>query len=198
VAAIASLGEIGTRHPDRVGRIADLMKGQKPRVRRAVAWALGWIGGEEAVKVLRRMVATEESKFNVGTALLGIARSRREDAFDLLRAELGRESHRDILRQLIFDGFAILKDPRAIPILIEHTQPSFRNEDPGSPRRDAPDRAVAGSLVPRPHRRRALAGQDQVHSRGGRPPRRAARGGDGRSPERFRRSVGRSESRPLD
>jgi len=128
VAAIASLGEIGARHPDRVGRIADLMKGQKPRVRRAVAWALGWIGGEEAVKVLRRMVATEESKFNVGTALLGIARSRREDAFDLLRAELGRESHRDILRQLIFDGFAILKDPRAIPILIEHTQPSFRNE----------------------------------------------------------------------
>src|SRR5207253_10271698 len=103
VAAIASLGEIGARHPDRVVRIADLAKGQKPRVRRAVAWALGWIGGDEAVQLLRRMVATEESKFNAGTALLGIARSRREDAFDLLRAELGRESHRDLLRQLIFD-----------------------------------------------------------------------------------------------
>jgi aminopeptidase N len=128
VAAIASLGEIGARHPDRVGRIADLVKGQKPRVRRAVAWALGWIGGDEAVQHLRTMVANEDSKFNVGTALLGIARSRREDAFDLLRSELGRESHRDILRQLIFDGFVILKDPRAIPLVLEYTRPSFRNE----------------------------------------------------------------------
>jgi aminopeptidase N len=128
VAAIASLGEIGARHPGLVDRIADLAKGQKPKVRRAVAWALGWIGGDDAIKHLRRMVRTEESNFNVGTALLGIARSRRQEAFDLLRAELGRESHRDILRQLIFDGFVILKDPRAIPIILEYTGPSFRNE----------------------------------------------------------------------
>ncbi|HXF59700.1 MAG TPA: HEAT repeat domain-containing protein, partial [Candidatus Saccharimonadales bacterium] len=128
LAAIASLGEIGARHPGLVDRIADLAKGQKPKVRRAVAWALGWIGGDDAIKHLRRMVRTEESNFNVGTALLGIARSRRSEAFDLLRAELGRESHRDILRQLIFDGFVILKDARAIPIILEYTQPSFRNE----------------------------------------------------------------------
>ena len=128
VAAIASLGEIGARNPDRVGRIADLAKGQNAKVRRAVAWALGWIGGDESIRQLRRIAATEESKFNKGTALLGIARARREDAFDLLRAELTHESHRDILRQLIFDGFALLHDPRAIPILIDYTGPSFKNE----------------------------------------------------------------------
>jgi len=128
VAAVASLGEIGARQPGLVDRIADLAKGQKPKVRRAVAWALGWINGGEAVKHLRKMVKTEESMFNAGTALLGIARSKREDAFDTLRAELGRESHRDILRQLIFDGFVILHDPRAIPIILEYTSTSHRNE----------------------------------------------------------------------
>ena len=128
VAAIASLGEIGVRHPGLVDRVAELAKGQKPRVRRAVAWALGWIGGDAAVKHLRRMAANDQSKYNVGMALLGIARIKREDAFDILCAELGRESHRDILRQLIFDGLAMLKDARAIPVLLEYTRPAYRNE----------------------------------------------------------------------
>ncbi len=128
IAALSSLGEIGARQPGLVDRIAGAAKGQKPRVRRAAAWALGWIGGDAAVKHLRRMVATEESNYNAGMALLGIARAKRADAFDILRAELGRESHRDILRQLIFDGLAMLKDPRAVPVLVEHTGPSFRNE----------------------------------------------------------------------
>jgi aminopeptidase N len=128
VAALASLGEIGGRHSSLVDRIADLAKGQKPRVRRAAAWALGWIGGDRAIKHLRRFVAWEESKYNAGMALLGIARSKREDAFETLCAELHRESHRDILRQLIFDGFASLKDPRAVPILIDFTSARYKNE----------------------------------------------------------------------
>ena len=128
VAAISSLGEIGARRPGLVNRIADLAKGQKPRVRRAVAWALGWIGGDDAVKILRRIVASEESKFTVGMALLAIARTKREDAFDILSKELVRESHRDMLRQLIFDGLASLKDPRAVPVLIEYTGPGYKNE----------------------------------------------------------------------
>ncbi len=128
VAALASLGEIGARRPELAHRIADLAKGQKARVRRAAAWALGWIGSDDAVKHLRRFVRMEESKYNVGMALLGMARTKREDAFDVLRSELERESHRDILRQLIFDGFVILKDPRAIPLILEYTRPTYRNE----------------------------------------------------------------------
>ncbi len=128
VAALASLGEIGARRPAMADRIAELAKGQKPRIRRAVAWALGCTGGEGAIKHLRKMAATESSKFTAGMALLGIARSKREDAFDLLRTELVRESHRDVLRQHIFDGFVILKDPRAVPILLDYTRPEFKNE----------------------------------------------------------------------
>ncbi|TMQ54974.1 MAG: hypothetical protein E6K74_04445 [Candidatus Eisenbacteria bacterium] len=128
IAALASLGEIGARHPDLVDRVFDLAKGQKARVRRAVAWALGWIGGDVALKHLKRIVATEESRYNAGLALLGIARTKRQDAFEILRSELGRESHRDVLKQLIFDGMVALKDPRAIPVLLDHTRPEYRNE----------------------------------------------------------------------
>ncbi len=128
IAALASLGEIGARRPGLADRIAELAKGQKPRVRRAVAWALGMIGGEDAIKVLRKMAATEHSKFTAGMALLGIARSKREDAFDILRSELNRESHRDMLRQIIFDGLVMLKDPRAVPVLLDYTRPEYRNE----------------------------------------------------------------------
>ncbi len=128
VAALASLGEIGTRIPGLTDRIGKLAEGQKPRVRRAVAWALGRTGGEEAVKRLRRFVATEPSLYNAGMALLGIARAKPEGAFETLAAELGRESHRDVLKQLVFDGMVLLKDPRAVAILLDHTRPAYRNE----------------------------------------------------------------------
>ncbi len=128
VAALSSLGEIGVRRPGLVDRIAEAAKGQKPRVRRAVAWALGWIGDDAALRHLRRIVAAEESAMAVGIGLLGIARAGREGAFETLQAELGRESHRDILRQLIFEGFVLLKDPRAVSILIDYTGLRHRNE----------------------------------------------------------------------
>ncbi len=128
VAAIASLGEIGRVNPALVDRIAALAKGQMVRVRRAVVWAMSWIGDDVSLKHLKRIIATEESPWNVGLALLGIARSGKPEAFEALRAELGRESHRDLLKQLIFDGMASLKDPRAIPVFLDYTGLAHRNE----------------------------------------------------------------------
>ncbi len=128
VAAAVSLGEIGRKVSGLSERIAPIASGQHARVRRAVLWALGWIGDEAASRRLKRSIALETSSFNVGVALLGIARMGRPGAFEALQAELGRESHREMLRFLIFDGMVMLKDRRAIPILLEHTHLRYRNE----------------------------------------------------------------------
>ena len=127
-AAAVSLGEIGRRVSGLSERLSSLATGQHTRVRRGVIWALGWIGDETALRRLKRFVATETSSFNAGLALLGIARAGKPGAFEALQAEVGRETHRDMLRHLIFEGMAMLKDRRAIPVLLEHTSPRFRNE----------------------------------------------------------------------
>jgi len=127
-AAAVSLGEIGRRVPGVSARIAREAEQTSTRVRRGVLWALGWIGDDAALKRLTRSVAEEASSFNIGLALIGIARAKGEGAFETLKAELKRESHRDMLRVLIFDAMVRLRDSRAIPVLLEHTQPRFRNE----------------------------------------------------------------------
>jgi aminopeptidase N len=127
-AAAVSLGEIGRRIPGVSERLARDAAQTSTRVRRGVLWALGWIGDDAALKQLTRSVADETSSFNVGLALLGIARAKGEGAFEALKAELKRESHRDMLRVLVFDAMARLRDGRAVPVLLEHTQPRFRNE----------------------------------------------------------------------
>ena len=127
-AAAVSLGEIGRRVPGVSARIAREADQTSTRVRRGVLWALGWIGDDAALKRLTRSVSEETSSFNIGLALIGIARAKGEGAFATLKAELKRESHRDMLRVLIFDAMVRLRDPRAISVLLEHTQPRFRNE----------------------------------------------------------------------
>jgi len=128
IAAAVSLGEIGRRAGGLSDRLAAACAGQDPRTRRTIAWALGCIADDAALRHLNRMIATEQSAMAVGFALLGIARAGRDGAFETLQAELGRESHRDILRNLLFEGLAMLKDPRAISILLDFTGLRYRNE----------------------------------------------------------------------
>lgn len=128
VAAAVSLGEVGKRMGGLSDRLAAARAGQEARVRRTLAWALGWIGDDAAVRHLKRIVADETSAIAVGIALLGLARAGREGAFERLQAELDRDSHRDILRHLLFEAMAHLKDPRAVSIFLDFTGLKHRNE----------------------------------------------------------------------
>jgi aminopeptidase N len=127
-AAAVSLGEIGRRAPGLADRLAPAAMREHTRVRRAALWALGWIGDDAALKQLRRAVTKDASTFNVGWALIAIARARKPDAFETIVAELRRPSHRDMLQVLAFDALALLKDARALDIFLEHTGPRYRNE----------------------------------------------------------------------
>ena len=126
--AAVSLGEIGARIPGIADRLGPSALKEQTRVRRGAIWALGWIGDAAAVKLLQRCVARDASTFNVGWALMGIARARRPDAFERIVAELPRPSHRDMLQILAFDALALLKDPRALDVYLEHTSLRYRNE----------------------------------------------------------------------
>jgi aminopeptidase N len=127
-AAAVSLGEIGARVPGMPERLGPSALREHTRVRRAAIWALGWIGDDASLKLLQRSVSRDASTFNVGWALLGIARAKRPDAFERITSELPRPSHRDMLQILIFDALATLKDPRALDVFLEHTGPKYRNE----------------------------------------------------------------------
>jgi len=127
-AAAVSLGEIGRRTPGLVDRIAKAASGQGVRVRRAVHWALGAVANKAAGKRLRRAAAKERDSYAAGVALIGVARVGGRGAFELIEAQLDRESHRDILQTLAFDAFVALKDPRAVDVLLDATGPRFRNE----------------------------------------------------------------------
>ena len=157
-AAAVSLGEIGRRVPGVGERLAKEAGQPSTRVRRGVLWGLGWIGDESALKRLKRAVASESSSFNVGLALIGMARAKGDGAFEAFQAELGRESHRDMLRVLVFDAMARLQDARAVPILLEHTRPRFRNEA-----REAATKALGklGILNPEVERRLEELVQDR-------------------------------------
>lgn len=127
-AAAVSLGEIGGRVPGMADRLAATSLREHTRVRRAAIWSLGLIGDDAALKHLKRVVAKDASTFNVGWALIAIARSRRQDALERITAELPRPSHRDMLQVLAFDALASLHDPRALDVFLEHTSPKYRNE----------------------------------------------------------------------
>jgi HEAT repeat protein len=130
-AAAVSLGEIGTRVPGLAERIGASGMRAHTRVRRAIAWALGLIGDDASLKQLKRFATAEKSTFNAGLALIGIAKAARPGAFETLRAELDRPSHRDMLQILIFDGMALLKDARSLDLFLERTESRYRNETRG-------------------------------------------------------------------
>jgi len=127
-AAAVALGEIGMRMPRLGARIERAAAGQSVRVRRAAIWALGRIGDAASARRLRRLVGEERDSYAAGVALIGIARAGGRSAFGAIAAQLGRKSHRDMLHVLAFEAFAVLKDKRAIPLLVEATALGHRNE----------------------------------------------------------------------
>ncbi|HKQ18757.1 MAG TPA: M1 family aminopeptidase, partial [Candidatus Eisenbacteria bacterium] len=146
-AAAVSLGEIGTRVPGLAERIGSAGLRAHTRVRRAVIWALGTIADESSLKLLKRYATTEKSTFNAGWALIGIAKAGKTGAFETLRGELERPSHRDMLPILILDGMAILKDPRALDLILERTEARYRNETRGGATRALGKLGIASEPV---------------------------------------------------
>jgi aminopeptidase N len=102
---------------------------QHPRARRAVVEALGEFRdeppaqrGARAAEALDRLLRRGDASYYVeAAAAASIGKTRSKRAFAALERALEKESHNEVVRVRAFEGFASLRDERAVPIAIEWT-----------------------------------------------------------------------------
>lgn len=96
---------------------------EHPKVRRAVAAALGNFKGAEVADALLPHAHDDASYFVQAAALHALGRTRDQRAFDTLSAALEGTSWNGTVESGAARGLAELGDSRATPLLIEATQP---------------------------------------------------------------------------
>ena len=127
-ASARALGEAGT--PAALDALRACVDVARPRAHRAVMAALGNCRddvvngrGAKAAEVLERVLLDgDRSYFVEAEAAAALGKTRSGIAFAALERALEKKSHNDIIRARTFEGFAALKDPRAIPVATEWTE----------------------------------------------------------------------------
>lgn len=117
-----------------IGRLAH----EHPKVRRAVAAALGNFRGADAADALLAPAQHDASYFVQAAALHALGRTRDARAFDVLARAIAKRSWNGTVESGAARGLGDLADSRAVPLLIEATLPG--NEE-------ALRRAALGALA---------------------------------------------------
>ncbi|HET9953581.1 MAG TPA: M1 family aminopeptidase [Polyangiaceae bacterium] len=120
VEAARALGS--TRSPLALEELAKHVKTKHPKVRRAVAGALGQFRNERAFDLLRPLAAKDPSYLVESEAARSLGRTRQKGALKLLTSLLSRDSWADIVRMGALDGMGALRDEAALDLVIEHTR----------------------------------------------------------------------------
>jgi aminopeptidase N len=114
------LGKI--RGPDAFEHLRDAAGTKHPKVRRAVASALGEFQTDEAAVVLSRL-SEKDSSYLVGAdAARALGETRRPAALKTLLSVLGATSWADVKRAGALDGLAALRNEEAVAQVIERTR----------------------------------------------------------------------------
>jgi aminopeptidase N len=116
-AAARALGK--TRRADARDALVEAFAVPHPRVRRAVAAALGeFIGDDVAGRVLAdRLRAGDPSYFVEAEAAAALGRIRAPAALDLLPALVDRPSYQDVIATRAIEGLGKTGDERALPLI---------------------------------------------------------------------------------
>jgi aminopeptidase N len=94
-----------------------------PKVRNAVAEALGRFRTQESCRTLSQMLRGEKSYLVQATATRALGRTRQADAERLIRSQLKKPSWGSVVPAAAADALATLKSPEALALLIAETQP---------------------------------------------------------------------------
>jgi aminopeptidase N len=116
-AAARALGQ--TRRDDAREALVAAIDDKHPRVRRAVAAALGdFVGDETAARALAgRIRRGDASYFVEAEAAAALGRTRTPEAMALLPSLLDRSSYQDVIRSRALEGLGRSGDERAFPII---------------------------------------------------------------------------------
>jgi aminopeptidase N len=122
--AARSLGRI--RATEALARLRNCRAVRHPKVRRAVAGALGEFRCHESVQTLAAMVAEDESYMVAAEACRALGASRQREALELLLGQLDRDSWADVVRAGALSGLGLLGLKEALPAVRERTHPRYR------------------------------------------------------------------------
>jgi aminopeptidase N len=114
--------------------LLDCLKVRHPKARRGVVQALGQFRDPAAAKALERVLREGDASYYVeSVAALALGQTRQERAYTVLaNVAMKRQSHNDVVRSGALQGFAELKDERALPIALEWTRRGKSNPVRGS------------------------------------------------------------------
>ena len=117
---VQAAGAVGaTRAPWAQALLIEALRHPHPKVRRAVAAALGNFHHEEAATSLIAPAREDESYFVRHAALAALGKTRDSRAFDILSPAVREKSWNDWIASGAVRGLAELADPRAMEILCE-------------------------------------------------------------------------------
>ena len=123
VLAEAAAAAGATRAPWARALLTDHAGHAHPKVRRAIAAALGNFRGKEVADALLPLAKHDASYFVQSAALHALGKTRDARAFDLLSAEIKTKSWNGVIESGAAHGLGELADIRALPILQEATTP---------------------------------------------------------------------------
>ena len=119
-AAAVALGKI--RSEEAFGHLRAGLRTRHPKVRRAVAQALGSFRTSAAAKLLARVARDDDSVLVVSSAARALGATRQEEAYDVLVSLIDEPSWADVVSAGVIAGLGRLRDERAVEVLREQTR----------------------------------------------------------------------------
>ncbi|RYZ10189.1 MAG: aminopeptidase [Myxococcales bacterium] len=118
--AARALGKI--RSEEAFTALSAALKTSHPKVRRAVAGALGAFKKPEAAKALQELLRKEPSYLVMADAARALGRTRQPGALDTLKSIVDQPSWADVVRAGALDGMAALRDDAALEAVVKRTR----------------------------------------------------------------------------
>ncbi len=121
--AARALGKI--RSEEAFTALAEHAGAEHPKVRRAVAAALGNFKTPEAAKILEKRAKSDPSYLVEAESVRALGRTRQPEVLKVIVPLLDRPSWADVARAGAIDGLAALRDERALPEVQARTRYGF-------------------------------------------------------------------------